>query len=91
MSLSEDLSKSSKISFNIAATLQQLGDVPADKKVLTVIFKTNSSIAEPIDGVKIRADIGTIYTADVSLNGLQKLADDKRVISIQGGQPLSPS
>lgn len=44
---------------------------------------------KPIEGVLVNSTgMGTILTARASLNGLKKLLDDPRVVSVEGSRPL---
>lgn len=91
MSLAHKLSQSPKIAFGLANQLLKMDSAAPEKKSLTIVFKASATLREKINGVDIRAKItDEIYTADVSLNGLQQLVDDKRIVSIQGGQPICP-
>lgn len=84
-----------KASGNSVSVLRRIpADLPMDKKSLLISFNTIATIkgqkedaplvdanGTDIEGVDVKTPMGTIYTALSSIDGLNRLTQDKRILS----------
>lgn len=84
MPLAKTLSESHKIAAYYKRYMQEWpDDMPEDTITIMALFE--ASARPDHDGVKIQSIIGHIYSARMSLRGLERLVNDENVKKIECG------